>query len=143
MFGRSPRLVADMLFDVSEPVDEHWSITQRQRLEVAWELANRRSRQASEMRNAAVVPTKSVPDLAVNQIVHLKKLSLGRSKLEAHWSSIPYIIKSRIGPYTYGVQRSDGVGGILVRRREDILDSKHFVNDPLDFDSLFSSKADF
>ena len=135
MFGRSPRLVSDMLFDVKEPVEEDWSVSQRQRLEVAWDLATRRSKQASELRNAAVIPTKSLPDLAVNQIVHLRKIPVGRCKIESYWSPIPYVIRSRIGPYTFGVQRCDGLGGILVRRREDILDSNAFVDDPLDFGS--------
>ena len=128
-FGRSPKLPADLLFGVKKPVVDDWSVHQRQRLELAWDLATRRSRLASESRNSSLVPTKSVPDLSVNQPVLLRKVHVGRSKLEPYWSSVPFVVRERIGPYTYKVQRSDGVGSVLVRRREDLLAAKAPLSD--------------
>ena len=135
MFGREPRLPLDVMFDVKNAVDENWSVSQRQRLQVAWDLAAQRSKVASETRNLVIKPTKHVPDLAINQIVHLRKVHVGRSKLEPFWSPVPYVVRTRAGPFTYGVQRADGLGGVLIRRREDILDSKGFVDDPVDLGS--------
>ena len=129
MFGRPPNLPVDLLFDtVKCPVGEDWTVEQRRRLSVAWSLASRRSVLASEVRNKALRHTKVVPDLSVGQIVKLRRIPVGRSKIASFWSPIPYVVKSKIGPYTFGVQRVDGLGSVLVRRREDILACDSFIS---------------
>ena len=118
LFGRNPKHPVDFLFPrPTSPSDSDWITSLRHRLQVTWDAIAARIRSKEQPQ---IVPDP--PELPPGRIVLCRARYRVRSKIQDHFSQVPYIVIRRVAPSTYQIRRADG-GPTLTHRQSDLLDT--------------------